>query len=373
MMARVSMNRFAAHSKKHFRGDPFYDLNSVTEGFAPRPDTRDDTELLGRICKAYSLSVSDSHSAPEHFQATQWWKELQAGPLAPVMRALESGDIAALRPMYANFFRDRCANGLVGIPYGMARAYFHGPMHDVHRHSYMGDALYRLNYWREQTGNQFNPTDLAGPAVGNPFGVSIGGTLVRSGSEYQHYCAHKILGLLGDGPQAVGEIGGGYGGIAYYLLRDGARIRYVDFDVPESIALTSYYLMRALPSPRFLLYESHGLAPEGAAAAEIALLPSFAMARIPKLHFDLTFSSHMMADLSDAAMAEYLNIIARMTRNYFVYFGDTAASPRIASGLGVHGELVEARVMVWHRHKTTKREEGEYVYRIRHESPHDVD
>jgi hypothetical protein len=71
------------------------------------------------------------------------------------------------------------------------QAYFRDPIKDVYRSSYMGDALYRLDYWSSQTGARFELAELADPRIGNPFGVSIDGTLVRSGADYQHYCAQR--------------------------------------------------------------------------------------------------------------------------------------------------------------------------------------
>ena len=365
LLAHINMRRFASHSQQHFRSDPRYDLKNVTEGFASRfVPSSGDTGLLERICRAYARTVSHPQSALACYEPTEWWKELRESCLGPVMRALQEGDVAALRTMYANFFRDRCATGLIGVPYGMVKAYFHGPGRDVHRHSYMGDALYRIDYWLSRTGGRFGLPDLAGPGVGDPFGVSIDGTLVRSGSEYQHYCAHQILSRLDTGPSVVGEIGGGYGGMAYYLVRDGGHLTYIDFDVPESIALTSYYLLKAFPSSRFLLYGEKDLTAEALAASDIVLLPLFEMAGMPAGSLNLTFSSHAMGDLSDRAMAEYLGVITRMTKDYLLYFGDSRAAVRLSNLGDGCLNLLEARSTAWNCHKTPKASEGEYLYQV---------
>jgi hypothetical protein len=366
LTAQIQMRRFVSHSKGHFRGDARYDLKNVAEGFASRFDpSSDDTSLLERICKAYARAVSHPESASACYGPTEWWKELRKNCLGPVMRALQEGDVAALRGLYANFFRDRCATGLIGVPYGMVDAYFRGPTRDVYFHSYLGDALYRINYWISQTGGRFGLPDLAGPEIGNPFGVSINRTLVRAGSEYQHYCAQKVLSQLETRPSAVGEIGGGYGGMAYYLLRDGVQITYIDFDVPESIALASYYLLKAFPSSRFLLCGEKELTAEALAASDIVLLPLCEMARMPAGSLNLTFSSHTMNDLSDGAMAEYLDHISRMTRDYLLYLGDSRAVERLSRLGGGCLSLLKGRSTGWNRHKAPKAIEGEYLYQLR--------
>jgi hypothetical protein len=364
LLAHIKMRRFATQSEQYFRNDLRYDLDNVTEGFASRLDcSSDDTDLLERICKAYVRTTSHPGPVRECFEPTKWWKEL-GETLGPVRRALREGDIDALRAMYSNFFRDHCSAGLVGVPYGMAKAYFQGPIRDVHRHCYMGDPLYRIDYWLSQTGGRYGLSDLRGPEVGNPFGVSINGTLVRSGSEYQHYCAHMILSRLDAGRSVVAEIGGGYGGAGYYLLRDGGRLTYIDFDVPESIALASYYLLKALPSLRFLLYGERDLTSEALAAADVVLLPLFEMDRMPAGSLNLTFSSHVLGDLSDSAMAEYLGVITRMTQSHFLYFGESRAAERISNLGGGRLRLLEARSSAWNRHKAPKAPEGEYLYQL---------
>jgi hypothetical protein len=367
LAAQIDMRRFASHSEQHFRGDFRYDLKNVTEGFASRIDaSSDDTALLKRVCRAYARTISHPEAALACYGPTEWWKELRQTCLGPVMRALQEADIGALRPMYANFFRDRCATGLIGVPYGMSKAYFQGPMLDVHRRSYIGDALYRIDYWLSLTCGRFGLPDLAGPGVGNPFGISIDGTLIQSGSEYHHYCAHKILSRLGTAPSVViGEIGGGYGGMAYYLLRDGGgRLTYIDFDVPESLALTSYYLLKALPGLEFLLYGEKDLTAEALAASDIVLLPLFEMARIPVGTLNLTFSSHTIGNLSDDALAEYLGAITGMTREYLLYLGDSRAAERLSSLGRRQFRLLEARSTGWNRHKAPKAREVESLYRL---------
>jgi len=366
LMSQVNMRRFAAQSRQHFRNDLRYDLNNVTEGFKPRLEcSSDDSDLLERICKAYVRTSSHPGPVRACFEPTKWWKEL-GETLGPVRRALLEADIDSLGTMYSNFFRDHCSAGLVGVPYGMARAYFQRPIPDVYRHSYLGDALYRIDYWLSQADGRYGLPDLKGPEAGNPFGVFINGTLVRSGSEYQHYCAHKILDRLDGGRSVVAEIGGGYGGAAYYMLRDGGRRTYINFDVPESIALASYYLLKAFPSLRFLLYGERDLTPEALAAADVVLLPLFEMDRIPAGSINLTFSSHVMGDLSESGMAEYLGVIARMTQSYFLYFGDSPAGVRLSKLGGEHFRLLEARSSGWNRHRAPNATEGEYLFQLDH-------
>jgi hypothetical protein len=363
LLAYVRTQRFAYRSKRRFRDDPRYEPSRVTEGFARRSDNSpDDTSLLERISKAYMRSVSHPECDRGCYAPTQWWRQIRESSLKSVIQALQEGDVSSLQRMYSNFFRDPCATGLIGVPYGMLKAYFQGPMREVHRRCYMGQALYRIDYWLAETRHRFQLADLAGPDVGNPFGVPINGVFVPYNSEYQHYCAHEILSRVATTPRVVAEVGPGYGGMAHYLLRDGGPLIYIGFDLPETIALSSYYLLKSFPTARFLLYGESDLTSEALAASNIILLPTFAMAALPARSVAVTFSSHVMGDLSESGMAEYLDQIVRVTRQYFLYSGHMRGGERIReAGRGRLG-LVTARPTAWNRHMAPNEREGEYVF-----------
>jgi putative sugar O-methyltransferase len=354
---RLNMWRFAAHGARRFRGDARYDLRNVTDGFASRiDDSQNDAELLERICAAYIKAMEQQQFAPEAYKATEWWEQVRRRSLGPVTRALRTRDIEALRKMYRNFFRDPCSAGLLGVPYGMSNAYFGRTIKDVHRSFYLSHALYRIDYWMTQTDNRFALRDLAGPDIGNPFGVLIDGTFVRVGADYAHYCAHRIGCLVDSEKATVAEIGGGFGGMACYLLRDQSRVTYLNFDVPESIALSSYYLLKAFPRLKFLLFGEQKLTKEAIDQADGVLMPVFELATIPDESIDVTFSSHAMSDLSYRSMIEYFNHIARTTRGSFLHIGNDQACKSIselASRSNSLFRLAETRSSGWHSHKVS--------------------
>lgn len=366
--ARLEMWRIAERGERRFGGDACYDLQSVTDGFASRvDDVRDDRALLERICTAYIKAVKQEELAPRTYKTTEWWEEMRQRNLGRVMQALQSRDIDALQGMYRNFFRDPCSRGLIGVPYGMSKAYFGKTIRDVHRRFYLSDVLYRIDHWMAQTDGRFALCDLAGPGIGNPFGALIEGTLVEAGAPYRHYCAHRVSSLLDSEIATAAEIGGGFGGMAYYLLRDRVGVRYLDFDVPESIALTSYYLMKAFPQLTFLLYAEEETTKEAIARSDVVLLPLFELARMPAGSVDVSFSSHSMSDISSGALADYLSNIARMTRRSFLYLGIERAGESISDLISRRYEsfkLAEMHSSGWQNHKVSSTGEVECLYCI---------
>lgn len=355
--ARWSMWRFANHGARRFKGDPRYDLQNVTDGFRSRlDDSGGDDELLERICTAYIKAVKQQQFASKIYKASEWWQQVRQGSLGPVIQALLTRDINTLQETYRNFFRDPCSSGLLGVPFGMSKAYFGGAIKDVHRHFYLSHVLYRFDYWNAQTQNRFALRDLAGPGIGNPFGVLIEGTHINVGAEYAHYCAHRIDSLIDSKIATVAEIGGGFGGMAYYLLRDRPEVTYLDFDVPESIALASYYLIKAFPKLKFLLYGEDQLTADAISQADVVLFPLFELDDMPTDSVNLTFSSHAMSDISSGAMVAYLEHINRMTRDCFLSIGKERTSESLSDIFDQKGDsfkLSETRASGWHSHRVS--------------------
>jgi hypothetical protein len=315
----------------------------------------DDSELLYRICEAYIRAVKEQPFAPKAYAPTEWWQQARQGSLKPVVQALLTRNIGVLRKMYRNFYRDPCSSGLLGAPNGMSKAYFGGRIRDIYRRFYLGHVLCRLDYWREQTKGRFGVRDLAGPGIGNPFGVLIDGTHIGVGAEYAHYCAHRLDGLFRPEKIAtVAEIGGGFGGMAYYLLRDRRGSTYLDFDAPERIALASYYLSKALPKLKVLLYGEGGLSKEILAQTDVALMPIFTLADMPAASVDVTFSSHSVSNAAFDTIVEYLGHIDRMTRDVFLCIADRRTSELVSDLVGRRFpafKLAEVRSSGWHSYK----------------------
>jgi putative sugar O-methyltransferase len=354
--------------KRRFGSDANYVLNAVTDGFASRlhPCT-DDDPLLERICTAYVKAIQQEKFVSPAYAPTPWWEEIRERSLCPVIEALRTRNLPALRAMYSNFFRDPCSAGLIGLPYGMTSAYFRQPIKDIHRHYYLADVLHRIAHWNERTSGRFALKELATAEIGNPFGLMIDGTLVESAAPYRHYCAQRITSLLSRDMRTVAELGGGFGGMTYYLLRDRPGTRYLGFDVPETVALSAYYLMKAFPHLRFLLYGEAEITEHALTQTDVALLPLSELEKVPTGFVDVTFSSHAIGDVAPEMLPEYLEIIARMTQGQFLCIGVTRGTRLIA-------ELVEEacpsfrveqrRPSGWQSHRPSAAPEEECLYSL---------
>jgi len=360
------IKRLGDFGARYYRGDPRYNLDSVSEGLVPRPEAgTDDSKILKRICAAYTGAAQCENSVSAMYQPSEWWSQIRQSSLRPVMRALAARDISSLCRMYGNFLRNACSAGLNGVPFGMNKAYFGRRIKDLHRRYFLADALHAIDCWRQRSSGRSNLRDLMMPETGNPFGVMVDGTLVQPRAAYHHDSAQRVIECLGAGPASVVEIGGGYGAMAYFLLRDRAETTYIDLDLPESLALTAYYLMKAFPQLRFLLYGEDALSQQSLCRYDVVLLPLWEMESLPCRSADLVFSSHAISDVPEEAMNEYLRVAAKIVRGSFLHIGNlrgTESICRLTAGVPPLFQLAERCASPWNTHRIPAEDEFECLF-----------
>jgi len=327
-----------------------------------------DVVLLERICTAYIKATEEKVRYSEEYGASPWWEDIQANHLFAVRDALQTRDIPKLRSMYENFFQDPSGKGLVRLPPGGTSANYQFELNDEDRWLVQEDMFYRLGYWRKQTNDRFPVSVLRGPSVGNPFGVMIEGTLIPVGAEYQHACADRIANLTSRQAIVV-EIGGGFGQMAYYLLEANPEIRYLDFDMPESLALAAYYLGKSAPDRTMLLYGELSSLRDSIAEYDIALMPPWEMGKLATRSVELTFASHVLSDLIPTAREKYLKEIARFTGGLLLEIGGEESNETLASLAGYYDllfSLVEKRPSDWNVYRAPEAREWERLLRPNH-------
>lgn len=370
MIQNAELCELVRLGRQRFGCDPRYCLRVVSEGFADRHGTdEDDRWLLERICNAYIKAIQDGRSASNIFAPTKWWKQIRAKQLGPVTQALRTRNVDSLRRMYSNLFRDPCSTGLVGLPVDMQRCYFNGEIDALHGSFFLSDALHRLDLWKAWTQGRFPVDVLSSPVIGNPYGVSVDGVFIRMAAEYQHFYAQEIAGLLG--PQMGGtvlEIGGGFGGMAYYLLRDNPGLRYINFDVPETIALASYYLLKSFPALTATLYGEAEITTDLVNKSDIILMPSFQFGELRDDSADVSFSSHVLTDLCPESAYEYTDQLARTTRNHILLLDLAEPCPPVSVSLLQNSDkfnLARKRATFWDSARALRTNQVEWLYTAR--------
>jgi len=368
VVARRRMIQAVNKGKRRFGNDPNFRPDLVPGYFLPHlVDGQDDVDVLKRIIAAYKKAKVSQKSAGEAFNVSNEWLSIYERNLGPVMSALLSENVADLRRMYQNFFRDPCSTGLAGLPADIPNLLSGGAIKQEFREYILCDVLHRYDLWKRRTGNKYTAATLSAPIVGNPYGYTMDGVFIRAGGDYQHYYAHAIAELMGSSQaQTVVEIGGGFGGLAYYLVRDNPPVTYVDFDLPEATALASYYLMRSLPNAPIHLYGEVDLTAEVLATPGIVMMPSFEITKMPSKSVAVSFNSYSLAEMSPATILVYIDQITRITRRYFLHVNHNTNAALSADRFGVEerGFRLENRELAgWTLGINPESDEYEYLYK----------
>ena len=111
------------------------------------------------------------------------------------------------------------------------------------------------------------------------------------------------------------------GGQAYQALQmSGERIsKYVLFDIPEVATLSSYFLLSAFPDKRVRLFGEDPVAVSSGEEYDVAVFPHFTITQLPDSSIDLFYNSCSFAEMDEASSREYLSLIERACRKYFLH------------------------------------------------------
>jgi len=358
---------------KDYRLDTNYRMNNdISKCFEDRFDlSGDDTELLNRITSAYKKASHDLLAYPDIFRPSNEWLPIYKHNLRGVIHVLEEGDTSKLDKIYRNFWREPCSTGLIGLPVDMKSSFFgkNKKISYVNKTLYLNDSIHRLNLWKKFLGQRRTIDSLVSPLIGNPYGYFIDGKFIKAGADYQHYYATRINDLL-DGKQSrkvVAEIGGGFGGMAYYLIRDAKNTTYIDFDLPENLALTSYYLLKAFPEKKVLLYGEAEL--EGAKLADydIVLMPNFQLDKLPDETCDLIFNSYSLAEMSPQTISHYVLQSGKLINagGWFFHVNHTKHSLVSARDFPIPDNfvLISEEFAAWNLGRNSNMDEYEFLFK----------
>ncbi|MDX1929816.1 MAG: putative sugar O-methyltransferase [Pirellulaceae bacterium] len=158
------------------------------------------------------------------------------------------------------------------------------------------------------------------PNVGNPWGLYVDQELVVPKATRFHTLATQCIAAVSRiSRPTILELGAGYGGMAYYLLRDLDDCCYIDLDLPETLAIAAYYLLVTHSERSIFLYGEQDLSKFDSSEFDIALLPNFVMPNLPSMSADYAVNTFSLSEVGREPLKEYLDQIARICRGKFYH------------------------------------------------------
>ncbi len=364
----VRRRMLAAFFAKDYSNDPHFNPDLVQSGFADRRSNVSDKKIFERIIRSYNQAKEVQASASSIYQVGNEWLPIYQGYMGEIMNALSTGSVEKVSAIYNNFFREPCSVGLHGFPLDMFRNFFIDNIEQKNKRLFLNDFLHRYRLWCSTIGESASISSLKSPDVGNPYGLTIDNVFIRAGSDYLHYYASMIARLIRGGKQrkVVVELGGGFGGMPYYLVRDNSDITYYDFDLPENLALTAFYLLSVFPDKKIALYGEVDVGTLNPDDYDIVLMPNFEIARMQNGSADLVFNSYSLAEMSVEAVDNYLCHFNRMSNKFIFHINHTRDSVVKADQFKVDlnkFELVYRAPALWNMARNIEMDEFEYLFK----------
>ena len=358
--------------QREFQGDPNNDLNKIQKGFSRTENKINaDPNKLHKIISAYQQAKKIQKKSAECFQVGNEWLPIYKKYMGTVMGALDSSNIESLRLIYDNFMRHPSTSGLHGMPVDMSDKYFDNAISLKYKKWFLYDSLHRINLWKGMLGDNALLSNLDSPIIGNPYGFYYDDHFIKVCSDYQHYYATRIDELTQADATTrrrfVVELGGGFGGMAYYLIRDASNLTYINFDLPENLALASYYLMHAHPDKKVFLYGDGKITIDVFTNYDVILLPNFEISQLPSGIVDLVFNSYSLAEMSNMTIRCYIHELCKSVKQggYFLHVNHTRASLVNADNFEIDQQgfkLIYRIPALWNAARNLLMDENEYLY-----------
>lgn len=341
---------------------------TIENGFAERR-VEVSKDIIDRVIASFNKAKAIQKDAKQEYQVSSLWLPIYASYMQTVIDAMARGDGAELARIYGNFFRETCTTGLHGMPGDMAKDYFSGHISDENKASYTADLMHRFNIWLSTIGKVSAIDALDTPMIGNPYGCFIDGKFFRAGVDYQHYYA-TIIGRLVRSKQhrAVLELGGGFGGLAHFLMRDNADLTYIDADLPENMALTAFYLLSAFPDKKIALFGEIDLATADLNEYDAVILPNFSIEELRSDSVDLAFNSYSLAEMSMDCVKNYIDQFGRISSKFIYHVNHTRKKQVRADDFPIDFnkfELISRAPALWNLAREADMDEFEFVYKAK--------
>ena len=353
---------------KKYKFDQNYNLKFIDKCFEDRKSNISNKDIFQRVSKSYNKAKISQNNAHDVYQVGNEWVPIYKKYMSEIMIALSEDDNDALEGIYNNFLREKCSTGLAGIGgyERMTRNYFSGHISVKNARIYMKDVVHRFNIWKNEIGSASDIDSLKGPLLGNPYGHYVNGIFIEASSHYNHYYATKIRMLQENSSHSkVLELGGGYGNMAYYLMRDSDNLTYLDFDLPENFALTAFYLLSAFPNKKIALYGEIDIEKDNLESYDAILMPNFEIEKMGNDSVELVFNSYSLAEMSHETINNYINIINRISKKYIFHLNHTKYSSMSADDFPIDDnkfKLVHRVSAKWNMAINFAMDEFEFLY-----------
>jgi len=305
--------RDLVRASRYFLSNP---ASGIVRLHAPnyvQPDPGDH-DLVARIFESFVRMKADQSQARELYLPASIWEEQLARAYAPLRNALKSGDLSPFLFFLTNF-------GAWKEYTGITWSTTHQEAQSRARKLILQNEtfLYLLRIWSWFYGGRKPVSALDLPRHGNHSGAFVDGAFVTISSFPLEVYGSQLARLAAgrsDRP-VIAELGGGYGNLAYYTLSRQNASTYVDFDLPETLCVAAYYLLKSFPEKRALLYGEADYEASRHGEFDLVFMPNYAIEKLGSETVDVFANYASLGEMTREAVSNYVGAITNATKYFF--------------------------------------------------------
>jgi len=272
-------------------------------------------EIVERIFQAFRRMKEDQKNAHETYLPSSMWQKHIDNDYSYFTSGLKTNDINRFHFFLANFGTWKTFHGIEST------TLIRDNMKSFINRRYLKNIVFndRLKIWEWFYSYRRPISSLTYPTYGNQAGAYIDNKVfIGPGSFFNEIYGSFLSGLINDKEHPVlADLGGGYGKLAYFTLRNIDRFTFVDFDLPETLCLAAYYLMKVWPDKKTLLYGEEDYSSEKHDQYDLVFMPSYEICKVGRSSVDLFINKNSLGEMTKEAVNNYIDYIAGSTRYFF--------------------------------------------------------
>ncbi|MDB3989811.1 putative sugar O-methyltransferase [Pseudomonadales bacterium] len=275
---------------------------------------KSEIEVVKRIFQSFKKMKEDQQKASDLYLPSSLWQQHIEDCFSYFTDALQHNDLDKFHFFLSNFGSWKQNLGIE------SNTQIRDKMKTLIGRRYLKNEIFYKNFknWQWVYNSRKPVSSLTYPTHGNQTGAYIDKTFVGVGSFGNEFYGSILSGLLDDIDRpVVADLGGGYGKLAYFTLRDMSDSCFIDFDLPETLCLAAYYLMKSWPNKKTLLYGEDEYSDKSHSEYELIFMPSYKIENIGQNSVDLFMNRVSLGEMSSKTAINHVHHITNSTRFFF--------------------------------------------------------
>tara|TARA_B100001057_G_scaffold302079_1_gene302284 strand:+ start:682 stop:1848 length:1167 start_codon:yes stop_codon:yes gene_type:complete len=271
-----------------------------------------DLPLAERIFKSYKQSKMDQEKKSDLYKPASLWQSHINNDFSFLLKSCENNDVEKFLFFLQNFGN---WNNYLGVEnQDLVKKYNKNPL----LKKFLSEEIFggQLKLWRFFNKDS-SLSEIQMPRHGNQIGATVNDKFVVIGSFLNDIYAKNLKNYFKEQQGKILEIGGGYGKFAYYLLKNLKNFTYINFDIPETLTLSSYYLSKSFPSNKTFFYGEQTFTKQIENDYDLIFLPPWEIETLENNAFDLAINKNSLGEMQPETAKNYIKHIHRISKYFF--------------------------------------------------------